>query len=716
MFRKNKIGISGLLETKLRGNKIDEFMGHRFPNWDYFSSPNTEGRLLILWRKGIAKVSILEDSSQLVHYQVKLIGLQNIFFVSFVYGFNSVHSRRSLCCDLAPISLTVKAWLVLGDFNAPFPGDDRSGGCSISSVELVDPIGWKTTTKMEAIKSTGSYFAWTNNQEGSARIFSKIDHALINEEWLDKFPNCLAVFNWDVVSDHCSFIVFIIPLETIGTKLFRFYNFWASHPEFIQVVLNSWRVPVYATGLKAIFTRLICLKHKLRQLNRDRFGDIVKEIKVALFSIPRSKLPGPDGYGSCFFKSVWKHIGQDICVTITHGFTTDQFPQELHETSLSLIPKVPSPARASDYRPIACCSTLYKVIAELLCSRLSVVLPQIIQVNQGAFVRGRSIAHNIMILQDLIKNYGRANTSPRCAIKIDISKAYDTVDWQFLENLLKAYCFPSKFIGWVMKCVRSSSYSLQINGRVQCKFKGGKGLRQGDPMSPLPFVLIMEYMTRCLQLGANSSAFQFHPLCKSLKLVNLCFADDVILFCKGSVLAVSVLKASLKEFSDASGLTINSKKLLLIQTVLFVLRNYWMSVFTLPQSIIKEVEKLCRQFLWGALGTRSKLHLASWHQVCLPKAYGGLGLRDGASWNRALLARYVWAVSTKLDSLWVKWIQHIYLKGANFWEYELKQDSSWYWRKLCHLRKRFNEQEILAAGSSGIFKPAMLCDLPDLEE
>ncbi|XP_062118672.1 uncharacterized protein LOC133832328 [Humulus lupulus] len=394
-------------------------------------------------------------------------------------------------------------------------------------------------------------------------------------------------------------------------------------------------------------------------------------------------------------------------------------------------------------------------MAKFLCSRLVVVLPYLIQSNQGAFVRGRSIAHNIMILQDLIKNYGRAITSPRCAVKIDLSRAYDMVDWNFLENLLKALCFPSKFNSWVMKLIRSTSYSLLINGRVQCTFKGGKGLRQGDLMSPLLFVLIMEYMTRCLQSDARSSSFRFHPMCKSLKLINLCFVDDVILFCKGSVAAVTVLKDSLKKFNEASGLSINSKKsqvyfggvivedrseilqvlllpagsfplhylgvslrptkwkhmdcrLLLIQTVLSGLRNFWMSVFTLPQSIIKEVEKLCRQFLWGASGTRSKFHLASCHQVCLPKAYGGLGLRDGTSWNRALLARYIWAVSTKQDSLWVKWIQHVYLKGVNFWDYVLKQDSSWYWRKLYHLRNRFNERKILAAGISGIFKPSKL--------
>ncbi|XP_062075742.1 uncharacterized protein LOC133779857 [Humulus lupulus] len=92
----------------------------------------------------------------------------------------------------------------------------------------------------------------------------------------------------------------------------------------------------------------------------------------------------------------------------------------------------------------------------------------------------------------------------------------------------------------------------------------------------------------------------------------------------------------------------------------------------------------------------------------MPKAYGGLGLRDGASWNRALLAKYVWVVSTRQDSLWVKWIQHVYLKGVNFSNYVLKQDSSWYWRKLCHLRNRFSEGEVLAAGLSGTFRPSKL--------
>ncbi|XP_062118295.1 uncharacterized protein LOC133831906 [Humulus lupulus] len=454
-----------------------------------------------------------------------------------------------------------------------------------------------------------------------------------------------------------------------------------------------------------------------------------KEIRESLFSIPITKSPGPDGFGSGFFKALWNDIGDEVCAAITHYFESGIFPTELHETTLSLIPKVANPSRVVDYRPIACCSTLYKCMAKLICKRLAHILPDLIQPNQGAFVKGRSISHNIMIFQDLIKNYGRASTSSRCAIKIDLRKAYDTVDWDFLENLLKALKFPMKFIGWVMACVRNTSYFLLMNGRIQGKFKGGKGLRQGDPMSPLLFVLIMEYLTRSLQQAALNSPFRYHPMCK------------------GSLAAVRVVKGVLDSFASATegffplnylGVPMRPTKwkhedcevilqkfrlkiqnwvsrhlsfagrIQLINSVLLGLRNYWMSIFIFPQSIVKDIENICRGFLWGSARQRSKLHIPSWQKVCLPKAYGGLGFREGATWNRAVLAKYVWTLSAKPDLLWVKWIHSIYLKGVNLWNYGLIADCSWYWLKLCHLRDHFRPADINSAGVQGRFKTARL--------
>uniref|UniRef100_A0A803PHR7 Reverse transcriptase zinc-binding domain-containing protein n=1 Tax=Cannabis sativa TaxID=3483 RepID=A0A803PHR7_CANSA len=139
---------------------------------------------------------------------------------------------------------------------------------------------------------------------------------------------------------------------------------------------------------------------------------------------------------------------------------------------------------------------------------------------------------------------------------------------------------------------------------------------------------------------------------------------------------------------------------LLIHSVLLGLRNYWMSIFILPHSITKEIEKLCRGFLWGWNGNRSKLHVASWEKVCLPKNYGGLGFKDGVKWNQAILAKYIWAISTKSDILWVKWVNNIYLKNNSIWTYDLKNDSSWYWRKLCHLRDKFTPNDLTSEGDA----------------
>ncbi|XP_062103537.1 uncharacterized protein LOC133814614 [Humulus lupulus] len=746
-----------------------------------------------------------------------------------VEGEKGVDERKSLWQGLTRLKFPAKPWTILGDFNAIFNVEDRSGGKPVSTSKLIDSSQWLSPNQVDLLKSTGSFFTWTNNQDGQARIYSKIDHIFTNEEWLDFFPNTLVVFRWETVSDHCSCIVSSTSSKNIGVKPFSFYNFWIDHKEFKEVVLESWRKPISGTGLKAIYLKTMRLKHSLKKFNRDIVGDICvnyqkakdsfqeaqiqaqnhprdlvfqeeeaaavvafniqeqmkgdantsyfhaclkkrkeeniiatylteqdrlvdnfpdvvshfldhfrsfmgspsstttkinlqciemgnklsfeqqlallkpfspKEIKVAFFSIPNNQSPGPDGFGYAFFKVLWLDIGGDICKAVSSFFETGHFPAELHNTTISLVPKTDTPARAVDYRPIAYCSTIYKCVFKLMCSRLAKALHGLVQQNQGAFVQGRSISHNILIFQDLIKNYGRKTTSPRCAIKIDLSKAYDTIDWWFLKDLLKSLCFPMRFIGWIMTCLKNTTYSLLMNGRIQGSFKGEKGLRQGDPIYPLLFVLIMEYITRRLQLAAH-----------------------------GTQPSVSMLKEALDEFSSATWLKANTSKSQIyfggvvavereailmrcnLLKVLFGLRNYCMSIFFLPQSVVKEVEKLCRGFLWGFNGIRSKIHIASWKKVCLPKAYGGLGFRDGSKWNRAILAKYIWAISEKHDLLWVKWINSVYVKESTFWDHKLKSDSSWYWRKLCHLREKFSQTEVRTAGLTREFRASKLYNI-----
>ncbi|XP_062103874.1 uncharacterized protein LOC133814991 [Humulus lupulus] len=383
------------------------------------------------------------------------------------------------------------------------------------------------------------------------------------------------------------------------------------------------------------------------------------DVKMALSSIHPVKSPGPDGYGASFFKVMWKEIGRDVSLAVLEFFETSFIPQSLNYIILVLIPKVDQPSNAADFRPIACCTTIYKCISKMLCSRLASILPSLINPNQGAFIKHRTLASNVLIFQYLIKGYNRKNSSPRCAMKIDPSKAYDLIDWDFLENLLKALCFPSRFIRWIMICLRGTSYSLLLNGRIQGQFKGGKGLRQGDPISPLLFVIVMDYLTRMLIKASNDKGLSInHSKSRNYFGGQSDATKEFVLSCtnlqEGSFplkyLGVPLSPTKCKAFDF--------------------------------EVILKKIRL---NFLWGVKGTRIKFHMASWEFVCRPKAYGGLGFRERPAWNKTMIAKFLWAISFKQDQLWVKWVNTIYLKGVPTRDYTLKQDDSGYWRKLIKL-------------------------------
>ncbi|KAL9240981.1 hypothetical protein vseg_015142 [Gypsophila vaccaria] len=197
-----------------------------------------------------------------------------------------------------------------------------------------------------------------------------------------------------------------------------------------------------------------------------------KEIKEALFSIPDNKSPGPDGYTSKFFKDAWATIGEDMIEAVKDFFVHKKLLTQENATNLTLIPKCDAPKIVMHFRPIACCNVVYKVISKLLCTRLASVLPHIIDKNQGAYIQGRNIQENILIFQDLVRLYERPHSSPRCLLKIDLQKAYDSVEWNFVAQMLDHLQFPLDFKTMIMECITSPSYSLSLNGEMFGFFKG----------------------------------------------------------------------------------------------------------------------------------------------------------------------------------------------------------------------------------------------------
>ncbi|GKF32427.1 putative reverse transcriptase domain, reverse transcriptase zinc-binding domain protein, partial [Tanacetum coccineum] len=211
-----------------------------------------------------------------------------------------------------------------------------------------------------------------------------------------------------------------------------------------------------------------------------------------MFSMSNDKSPGPDGFTAAFFKETWDIVASDVVKAVQEFFVNGNLLKELNHTIIALIPKVISPTRINDYHPISCCNVLFKCISKIISNRIKGSLNALISPNQSAFVPGRRISDNILLTQELMHNYHLDHGSPRCAFKVDIQKAYDTVDWGFLKVTLGAFGFHPRMITWIMECVSSTSYSICINGLLHGHFRGKRGLRQGDPLSPYLFTLIME--------------------------------------------------------------------------------------------------------------------------------------------------------------------------------------------------------------------------------
>ncbi|KAJ9536684.1 hypothetical protein OSB04_un000157 [Centaurea solstitialis] len=285
------------------------------------------------------------------------------------------------------------------------------------------------------------------------------------------------------------------------------------------------------------------------------------EIKKALFQIGNDKAPGSDGYSSRFFKAAWNVVGNDVQIAIHNFFYTGRLTKELNHTLLCFIPKVPNASRVSDFRPISCCTVLYKVISKIISDRMKPYLAGIISPTQSAFIPGRRITDNILMAHELVAGYQRDVGRLRCAFKIDLRKAYDTVDWTFLLNMLKGFGFHPVMCKWIEEMLNTSSFSIALNGESIGFFKGARGLRQGDPISPYLFTLVMEGFSMLLQQCIDqASNFRYHQGCEDMHLTHLCFADDLFVFTSANVESVDVLKTALDMFRVRSGLEPNLAK------------------------------------------------------------------------------------------------------------------------------------------------------------
>jgi hypothetical protein len=175
-----------------------------------------------------------------------------------------------------------------------------------------------------------------------------------------------------------------------------------------------------------------------------------EDIRKAVFDIGNDKAPGPDGYSSFFFKQAWNVVGEDLCAAVQDFFHSGRLLKQVNHSIISLVPKSVNVSSTSDFKTISCCNVIYKVIAKILVGRLAQVLSNIVSLIQNAFWGGGLMSDNINLVYELLRQYGRKRSSPQSLLKVNFRKAFNSVQWEFLENLLRHLGFPDNFVLLVM--------------------------------------------------------------------------------------------------------------------------------------------------------------------------------------------------------------------------------------------------------------------------
>ena len=286
------------------------------------------------------------------------------------------------------------------------------------------------------------------------------------------------------------------------------------------------------------------------------------EVKEAIWSMKPFKAPGPDGLHAGFFQMYWSIVGDTVFGEVKEIFANFAMPPHLNETLITLIPKCPGAYSIGLFRPISLCNTIYKVVTKMIVKRLRPLLPSLISPLQTAFVLSRLGVDNMIIAQEIIHTMSLKRGKEGCmAIKIDLEKAYDRLEWHFIRDILLLYKFPHQLVKLIMSCVSSSSIFVLFNGGKLDPFLPSRGIRQGNLMSPYLFIMCMEMLGYLI--SEKCEAKLWDPVKASRNgpaFSHLFFANDLVLFAKADLKNCCHVREALDTFCDLSGQKVSLHK------------------------------------------------------------------------------------------------------------------------------------------------------------
>nr|GEU60225.1 RNA-directed DNA polymerase, eukaryota [Tanacetum cinerariifolium] len=403
------------------------------------------------------------------------------------------------------------------------------------------------------------------------------------------------------------------------------------------------------------------------------------EIKRAVWDCGTDKSPRPDGFTFGFYRRYWDTIEKDVIEAVSFFFTSGTFPKGGNASFIALVPKMQDAKVVKDYRPISLISSLHKIIVKILANRLVRVLGDLVNEVQFAFIVNRQILDGPFILDELI-HWCDSKKKETMIFKVDFKKAYDSVRWDYLDDVLNKFGFGLKWRNWIHNCLNSSKGSILVNGSPTGEFHFRKGLKQCDPLSPLLFY------------GEPSSFLSKFGLRMNLhksKLMGISVEDELV-FRAAIKMGCSTLKTHFSYLGIKMGglmsrikawdeivvilharLSMWKMKTLSIRGRLTLLKSvlgstpiYYMSIYKVPSKVLKCLEDIRHKFFIGADLKEKKMSWFKWSRVLASKDKGWLGVSSFFALNRALLFKWMWRFHNDRNALWSRFIRAVHGNSA----------------------------------------------------